>query len=226
MKENPSTMKSRQILPELLDLLPQDHPDAMRAREEMSIVNAFMRNHLWIERTLRRRSQKGWRLTEIGAGDGGLSLRLVASGLFPEEAVQAVDLAPRPANWPRGSAWFSGDLFSLGLPESEILVANLFLHHFTDLQIGEISSRISPITRLIVAAEPARLWIHTILGRLLCEVAELNHVQRHDMQVSIRAGFRGDELCTALGLGDEWEIHVQMHPLGGYRFLAVRGEQS
>jgi hypothetical protein len=42
------------------------------------------------------------------------------------------------------------------------------------------------------------------------------------MQVSIRAGFRGDELRVALGLGEEWQVSVQMHPLGGYRFLAWR----
>jgi hypothetical protein len=45
------------------------------------------------------------------------------------------------------------------------------------------------------------------------------------MQVSIRAGFRGSELCLALGLGDEWQVQVQMHPLGGYRFFAERAEQ-
>jgi hypothetical protein len=40
--------------------------------------------------------------------------------------------------------------------------------------------------------------------------------------VSIRAGFRRDELRQALGLGQEWKVSVQSHPLGAYRFLAWR----
>lgn len=215
-------MKSRQLQPELLDLLPQADPDAVRAREEMRIVNAAMGNHGWIERVIRRHSQRGWRVTELGAGDGAFSRRLLASGLFQEADLQALDLAPRPADWPAACGWHCGDLLAAKLPESEIVVANLFLHHFTTAQLRELGSRISPSTRLLVAAEPARLWIHTLLGRLLCAVAELNHVQCHDMQVSIRAGFRGDELRAALGLGDEWQVSSQMHPLGGYRFIAER----
>ncbi len=215
-------MKSRQLQPELLDLLPQADPDAVRAREEMRIVNAAMGNHGWIERVIRRHGQRGWRVTELGAGDGALSRRLLASGLFREAELQALDLAPRPADWPAACGWHCGDLLAAKLPESEIVVANLFLHHFTTTQLRELGSRLSPATRLLVAAEPARLWIHTFLGRLLCAVAELNHVQRHDMQVSIRAGFRGDELRAALGLDDEWQVKAQMHPLGGYRFIAER----
>ena len=215
-------MKKRHLQTELLDLLPQHDPGAVRAREEMRIVNGVMGNHRWIERMARRHGQKGWRITELGAGDGALSLRLLKSKLCREDEIQAVDFAERPDNWPTSSEWLSGDVFALGLPESEIVITNLFLHHFTDQQLRALGAMISPMARLIVAAEPARLWIHRFLGRLLCEVAELNYVQRHDMQLSIRAGFRGDELRVALGLGDEWQVQLQMHPFGGYRFMAER----
>jgi hypothetical protein len=219
-------MKERDIQPELLDHLPQGDPRAVRAREEMYIVNAAMGNHRWIQRMIGRHGLRGWKITELGAGDGALSLRLLDAGLCQEEEIQAVDLAARPSHWPTASGWFSGDVFAHGLPESEILLANLFLHHFTDEELCRLGAIVSPKTRLIVAAEPARLWIHRLMGRILCEVAELNDVQHHDMQLSIRAGFRRDELRVALGLGEEWQVQTQMHPLGGYRFLAVRGEQS
>jgi len=218
-------MIQRDIQPELLDLLPQNDPRAVRAREEMLIVNGAMRNHHWIERMVRRHGQKGWNMTELGAGDGALSLRLLNSGLCREEEMQAVDLVSRPFNWPVAAGWFTGDVIAAALPHSEVVIANLFLHHFTNQELHSIGSKISPTTRLIVAAEPARLWRNRFLGRLLCEVAELNDVQIHDMQLSIRAGFRGKELGLALGLGDEWQMHVQMHPLGAYRFMAERGHQ-
>lgn len=215
-------MKHRTIQPELLDLLPQDDPEAMRAREEMPMVNGIMGNHRWIERMIRHHGELDWAITELGAGDGTLSLRLLNSDLCREERMHAVDLASRPDNWPAAAGWTCGDVLAHPLPESRIVIANLFLHHFTNEQLRAIGSRISPVTRLIVAVEPSRMWIHSFTGRLFCEFAELNRVQRHDMQVSIRAGFSGQELPLALGLGKEWEVHVQAHPLGGYRFMAER----
>lgn len=215
-------MRNRVLQPELLDMLPHDAPEAVRAREEMLLVNAIMGNHRWIQRMIRRHSQPGWRITELGAGDGRLSLRLCQAGLCQASQLHALDLAPRPAHWPPESQWTSGDVLVQPLPESEVVIANLFLHHFTAEQLRIIGSRISPATRLIVAAEPSRLWIHTVMGRLFCSLADLNHVQRHDMQASIRAGFRGDELWCSMGLGAEWQVQTVMHPLGGYRLRAWR----
>ena len=215
-------MKHRDIQPEWLDLLPQDDPDAIRAREEMPLVNGMMGNHRWIERMIRLRAEPHWHITELGAGDGALSLRLWKSDLCEADQLHAVDLAPRPNHWPAAAGWTSGDVMTHPLPESEILLANLFLHHFTEDQLSGLGSRIPAVTRLILAAEPVRRWIHCVMGRLFCELAELNCVQRHDMQASIRAGFAGTELQRALGLGPEWDVHVQAHPLGGYRFLAER----
>lgn len=215
-------MKQRVLQPELLDILPPDDPDAIRAREEMLQVNGIMGNHRWIERMVRRHREMNWRVTELGAGDGALSLRLLNAGLCRAEHLHAMDLAARSKKWPAAAQWTSGDMLANELPESEIVIANLFLHHFTHEQLRLLGSRLSPATRLIIAAEPARFWIHTILGRLFCALAELNHVQRHDMQASIRAGFRGDELRESLGLGDAWRVEARTHPLGAYRFMAWR----
>ncbi len=215
-------MKHRSIEPELLDLLPQDDPDAIRAREQMLLVNAVMGNHRWIERMIRRHGKTTWDVTEVGAGDGTLSLRLLRAGLCREEGLHAIDLAPRPRHWPVAARWTCGNVLHQPLPESRIVLANLFLHHLTDDQLAVLGSRLSSRTCLIVAVDPARLWIHRVTGRLFSELVGLNRVHRHDMRVSIRAGFRGDELQRALGLGAEWEIHAGPHPLGGYRFLAKR----
>ena len=215
-------MKERVIQPELLDTLPQDDPHAIRAREEMVMVNGIMGNHRWIERMIHRHREVGWRITELGAGDGTLSLRLLESGCGTEATLHAFDLAPRPKLWPKAAHWTCGDVLAQALPETEIVIANLFLHHFTQEQLLLIGSQLSPATRLIVAAEPARRWIYSVLGRLFCEVAELNHVQRFDMQASIRAGFHGQELQQALGLGHEWQVDAHEHPMGSYRFMAWR----
>jgi hypothetical protein len=213
-------MKERVFQPELLDTLPPNDPDAIRAREEMLQVNGIMGNHRWIERMVRRHREDGWRITELGAGDGALSLRLVEAGCCNVAALHAFDLAPRPELWPAEAHWMRGDVLAQALPDTEIVIANLFLHHFTTEQLRLLGSRLSTKTRLIIAAEPARHWIHSLSGSLFCELAELNHVQRHDMQASIRAGFRGDELRDALALDSSWQTCVSHHPCGAYRFMA------
>lgn len=215
-------MKHRSIEPELLDLLPPDDPEAIRTREQMLWVNAVMGNHRWIERMMRRHGKVDWDVSELGAGDGTLSLRLLRAGLCREEGLHAIDLAPRPRHWPAASVWTCGNVLHHPLPGSRIVIANLFLHHLTDEQLGVLGSRLSVSTRLIVAVDPARLWIHRVTGRLFAALVGLNRVHCHDMRVSIRAGFRGDELQRALGLDSEWEVHARLHPLGGYRFLAKR----
>lgn len=215
-------MRTRVLQRELLETYPDDHPDAIRGREDLLVVNAFMGNHRWMERMLRQHRQPGWRITELGAGDGALSMRFWQKGICQSAELHGVDLAGRPAHWPEDAQWTQGNLLQQPLPDSEVLVANLILHHFQDDQLRRLGCRISHGTRLILAAEPARLRIHTWLGSLLCQLAELNHITSYDMQVSIRAGFRGDELRRALGLGEEWQVSAQMHPLGGYRFMAWR----
>lgn len=215
-------MQQRSVQPEILETLPPDHPDAVRSREDLLQVNGIMGNHRWMARMIRRHSRPGWRITEIGAGDGALSLQLVQKGLCHPGDLHAFDLAPRPATWPAEAAWTQGDLFAQDLPGSQVILANLFLHHFQPGRLRLLGDRIRPETRMILAAEPARYRIHTFLGRLFCSLAELNWVTRHDMQVSIRAGFRGMELPESLGLGSEWEISIGATVFGGYRMMALR----
>lgn len=215
-------VRLRDVQPELLETYPDDHPDAILGREDLLLVNAVMGNHRWMERMLRRLHQPGWHITELGAGDGALSLRFHQAGICQARDLHAFDLAGRPARWPAEAAWTQGDLLKQPLPDSEILVANLILHHFRDEQLRELGSRISPRTRFILAAEPERRRIHSFMGHFFSWLAELHPITRYDMQVSIRAGFRGDELREALGLGAEWHAEVRNTLFGGYRAVLWR----
>ncbi len=219
-----SSVRIRDVQPELLETFPSDHPAAVKGREDLLLVNAVMGNHRWMESMLRRLHQPGWHITEIGAGDGELSLRLHEAGLCDARDLHGLDLAPRPARWPAEAAWSQGDLFQQSLPESEILIANLILHHFRDEQLRDLGARISTRTRFILAAEPERRRIHGFMGHFFSWLAELHPITRYDMQVSIRAGFRGDELRQFLGLGAEWKAQVRTTLFGGYRVLLSRSD--
>lgn len=220
---NLACLNTRRVEPELLETYPADHPDAVRGRGDLRLINAVMGNHRWIVRTLRRVCQPDWRITEIGAGDGALSLRLAQSGVCAPGSLHGFDLAPRPPTWPAAADWTESDLLREPLPDSEVLVANLFLHHLQDNALSELGRRLPAAARVFIAVEPARRRLHTFSGSLLCRVARLHPITRHDLPVSVRAGFRAGELPGRLGLGADWRVlHDGESWLGGCRLLAVR----
>ncbi len=213
---------SREVVPELLDALAHDDPRALRSRAELLFINALMGNHSWLRRGLIKQGLDHKQVLELGAGDGGLARRVWRKGLARPAQWSAVDLAPRPADWPEGASWHQCDLFSMPrFPEADVIVANLFLHHFQFQQLQAIGLRIPERCRVVIACEPARHRGHLLQGRLLSALVNFSQVTRHDMAVSIRAGFVGDELQEALGLTG-WKTNVSSTVLGAYRFVAWR----
>lgn len=213
---------NRVVAQEILETLADDDPAAIRGRKDLLLVNGIMGNHRWVTSTLRRRMRPGWRILEIGAGDGALSRKFLAKGLCTAGQLHAMDLAGRPADWPQDAHWYQGDLFQNPIPDTEVVVANLFLHHFEDHQLGQLGRNLPDSVRCIIAAEPARYAFHKFQGALFSRLTGLHAITRFDMQVSIRAGFRGDELARALRLGPEWSCRARCTAFGAYRFEATR----
>ena len=199
----------------MLDSLPPTAPEAVRSRRELRWINAIMGTHRWLRKSLRARWQAGHRVLEIGAGDGSLW----TPALVPPSQWTALDLAPRPTAWPESAHWLQEDLLQASLPEAEIVVANLFLHHFTPDLLATIGKQLPASCRLLIACEPARRSLHAWQGRALSALLQLSDVTRHDMLVSIQAGFLGDELPAALGL-DGWKWRVSTSLLGAYHLTA------
>lgn len=211
---------NRKVEPELLESLPEDDPGAIQSRRDLLLVNGIMGNHRWMLRRLRREMRAGDRLLEIGSGDGALSRRVAEAGICTTSQLNAIDLASRPESWPADASWCQGSVFEEPLPEAEIVIANLILHHFEADELAELGQRLPESARLLIAAEPARFRFHQIQGGLFCRLMGLHYVTRHDMMISIRAGFRGDELASALSLGAPWQAWSSSRPFGAYRFEA------
>ena len=186
-------LSSRRLTPEILDSIPHDDPGAMRSRRDLSRINFFMGNESWI---LGKIPQNPTSITEIGAGDGYL-LKALAKA-HPGVPISAYDLAPRPANLPENIEWHRGDIFGQFPPmQGGILIANLFLHHFTDKQLNILGSWMRGFDTLLFN-EPLRAKFPLILGKLAHPF--IHPITRHDMRVSIEAGFRTGELPATLGL--------------------------
>ena len=210
----------RTLQPELLDSLPPDHPDARHSRRDLRLINSVMGNHRWLARTLPPLLRPGERALELGAGTGELGRRLAARGA----AVDGLDFAPRPPDWPAARAWHVGDLRDFdGYGRYAAVIANLLLHHLTEAELAELGAKLARTARIIVASEPARSRRSQWLFAAIAPWFRANRVTLHDAHVSIAAGFAGDELPRALGLAPEaWECRCTTTALGAYRMVALR----
>jgi hypothetical protein len=210
---------NRIIQPELLDTLPLDDPRAVRSRRDLRRVNAWMRNHAIMARALQigLEGHAPKQITELGAGDGNFLLR-VAKKVAPRRPEVSVTLLDRqrvvlPAtiasftslgwhaeaivadvfDWPQVSA------------ATEIVIANMFLHHFDDARLADLFRMIAGRARWFIAIEPRRARWPQFCGRLLWLIG-CNPVTRHDAAVSIRAGFSDTELSALWPAGGDWQL--------------------
>ena len=183
----------RKLTPELLDHLPHNDPKAIRSRSDLRRINRFMGNDSWIEGSVGKSPES---ITEIGAGDGFLLSKLTRT--YPSAKISAYDLAPRPDHLPEGVAWHRGDILTQDPPPTGgVLIANLFLHHFSDDQLVAFAPWFHGFKTIIIN-EPLRARLPLIFGRFAHPF--INSVTRHDMRVSIEAGFVRGELPSLLGL--------------------------
>lgn len=181
----------RKLTPELLDHLPPDDPGARRSRTDLLRINRFMGNENWIMRNLDPKTSS---ISELGAGDGSLLSKIHAK--HPELAIHAYDLAPKPPGLSESIQWHQGDFLESPLARSGgTLIANLILHHFTDAQLIELGEKFKEFDRIIIN-EPLRARLPAFLGKLATPF--VHPITRHDMRVSIEAGFVTGEIPSLL----------------------------
>lgn len=206
----------RVIEPEIIDGMAPDHPMAIRSRRDLRMINFVMGNERWLRAQVsRHRAAAAKGVVELGAGGGELLRQLAKFG-----PAGGFDLVPRPARLPQEVAWIQGDFWER---EEEIsggvLVANLFLHHLQRDELLRLG-RIAEHFEVLAFVEPLRtedaLWMGE---RLLPFVGEAT---KHDMMVSIRAGFVEGELPKLLGLSSRWKVSERSTWRGGQRMLASR----
>jgi hypothetical protein len=226
----------RLVKPELLDEMPADHPLAVGSRRDLRRLNRQMRSSLLLTRTLRQVfPAPGPRsVVELGAGDGTLLLD-VARQLGPDwRGTEATLLDQQDLLDPQTREGFEqigwrvrverSDLFHwLEQPAPEggydLILANLFLHHFTEAPLRDVFAKVAPRTRVFLALEPRRCLRFMLVTRLLW-LYGCNRVTRHDAQVSVRAGFNHTELSSCWPNRPEWSIVEGRAGWFSHQFLA------
>lgn len=198
----------RRLEPELLDILPADDPDAVRSRRDLRVLNAVMLHPALMARRMRRYAPAPpRRIVELGAGDGTLMLRLarrlaphwpgVETVLVDRHGIVAAETREEIAALGWRQKQITQDVFAYlkTAKPADIVIANLFLHHFRPAQLSEIFARSARLAPLFIALEPRRAALPLVGSRLIFLLG-CNHVSRHDAAASVRAGFRGRELSA------------------------------
>jgi hypothetical protein len=221
----------RIIQPEWLDTLPPDDPRAMRSRRDLCRVNAWMRNHVILTRAL----MEHWpgpvpqQITELGAGDGKflLSVAQIMQARWPSVNVSLLDrqknVSPPTLTAFAALGWRAeavvADVFDWPAADNDIVVANLFLHHFTDERLAELLRLISRRAKLFIAVEPRRGAGPLFCSRWLWAIG-CNAVTRHDAAVSVRAGFAGRELSSLWPDSSAWQLTERSAGVFSHCFIA------
>lgn len=209
------TWMQRVVEAEILDQLDAGDARALRSRRDLQLINGLMRGEAWIVSELKK--MKGvQKVVDLGAGDGCLGAAILKK--MPDVEVVCVDLKARPSQLDDRVGWIQGDLFEYrAYGDHTVVVANLFLHHLSAGQLKRLGNLISGVHGILVT-EPYRGKAAMYMGKCLFPL--VNDVTRHDMMVSIRAGFQENELGAMLGCHFKW--HEQRSFFGGIRIKGTR----
>jgi hypothetical protein len=107
---------------------------------------------------------------------------------------------------------------------ADLVIANLFLHHFNDKQLVDLLEKISGFANGLIACEPRRVRWAAIAGVLVGLIGG-NAVTRHDAIVSVRAGFAAHELSRIWPQSSGWETQEYEAGLFSHAFSAVRSSE-
>jgi hypothetical protein len=233
-------MRARVLEPETLDHLAPDDPVAQRSRRDLRRVNGFMGARRILARALERVGGEGagrpLRIVELGCGDGRLMLEVARhrGARWPAATIDLLDRQPivdaatiagyAAAGWrarPVAAdvlAWADGD----DGERWDVVVANLFLHHFEGAALGRLLAGCARRADALVACEPRRSRFALGAAHLIFFLGT-NAVTRNDGVLSVRAGFIGSELGAAWpGAAGAWRVDEYDDGLFTHCFCAAR----
>lgn len=226
----------RCVAPEELDSLDANDPAALRSRSDLRRLHVAMGTLSIMTRALGTEfGASPIRILELGAGDGSLALRLarrhaqsaakVSLTLLDRQPVVAAEtlVGLRKTGWTPDIA--TADVFDWLDQTQEapwdIIVANLFLHHFQGEQLMRLLHGVAKSTTLFFCCEPRRSSI-SLAGSHLVGLIGAGAVTRKDAVLSVHAGFRGQELSAHWPSTLGWSLREYSAGLFSHCFLARR----
>jgi hypothetical protein len=225
----------RTVEPEWLDALPPNDVRAVASRRDLRRLNRIMGHAGTFCRLLHvlagRPAPK--RIVELGSGDGTLMLDLARrlSPAWKQVEVVLLDGKDAVADETRRGieslGWkieiVAADIFDfLKKPANQmadLMLANLFLHHFSEEQLKMLFHLAAERTKLFIACEPRRAAVTLAFSRLVGFIG-CNAVTRLDAPLSVRAGFVGRELSALWPADARWWLRERGAQFFTHTFLA------
>ena len=225
----------RRVDAEILDDLAVNDPRAVASRRDLLRVHRVMQTRSILVGALRdwgRAAQAPLKMLELGCGDGRLMLRTAAvlAPDWPPVELTLLDRQPLLTDETIASyadlGWTAMPLTADVLdcarerqgagqsPRFDIVIANLFLHHFTEAPLQRILGAVAGSTHRFLASEPRRSWL-ALAGSHVVGALGANAVTRQDAVVSVHAGFRALEL-SRLWPGDPSAWRLDEYPAGPF----------
>ena len=244
------TGRPRTVRPEILDELPPADARAIRSRRDLQRVNRVMGSCGILSRAVRHAlasvpPDAAPRILELGGGDGTLALR-IANRLVASRPVAELTLLDRQAliSAATGTAfahlgwslrpltvdaleWARAPTQQQRAGRWDVILANLFLHHFDDAGLRELLAAAAERCAAFIACEPRR-GPFALAGSRLLPALGVSADTRHDALVSVRAGFLGGELSRLWPTASRtpWQLTERRAGLFGHLFIATRGEPA
>ena len=117
-------------------------------------------------------------------------------------------------------AWAGADADTV--PRWDVVVANLFLHHFEGKALRRVLGACAERADALVACEPRRSRFALAASHLVVFIGA-NAVTRDDAVLSVRAGFAAGELSAAWpGTAGAWRLDEYDDGLFTHCFCAAR----
>jgi hypothetical protein len=233
-----SSLAIRKLEPELLDELPANDPRAIASRKDLRRLNYWLNHHRFVKDAILTAfpADLPHTIVEIGSGDGHFASQMLSyldeAEPFPDTRdLYLVDRQPtarkdlvgafEECGWNMHSV--QADIFDW-LPKQktfDCIFANLFLHHFEPVQLLKLFELIASRTKVFIACEPRRCKTALIGGYLLL-YATCSSVTRNDGIISIRAGFRGQELSQLWPNARDWKLVETEKSIASHMFVAMK----
>lgn len=239
---------TRIVAAETLDHLAPDDPAARRSRRDLVRVHRAMGTRGLVSRGWQalvspERAGAPLRILELGAGDGSLLLGLARSLAPRWPRVQLCLMDRQDIVTPATLAGFAelgwsvqaqvADVLAWAAepqdvtagrpsPRWDLITTALFLHHFDGDELDLLLAAAASRCDRFFACEPDRSWL-ALAGSHLVGALGANAVTRVDAVLSVRAGFRGDELSARWPpAGGPWQTRESAAGLFSHCFSAQR----
>jgi ubiquinone/menaquinone biosynthesis C-methylase UbiE len=214
-------LRARATEPEQLDEgVPE--AEALRSLADLRFVNRWLGNRGSLLRAVRAHLPPGGRLLDVGCGSGDVPAFLLTRlpGPLLAVGVDVKTLHLRAA--PRALRRVVADVRRLPFPDGafDVVTASLFLHHFDEEDLPEVLAGLHRLARrALVVNDLHRARVPYLFGRAAFPLLFRSRVSVEDGLLSIRRGFRADELRAAFARAGLTTVTLRRR--FPYRLLAV-----